>query len=258
MMQDIFNVAYGICQQYVNIILAAVATYAFSTYRSLIDEPERLVEQMNITLRGSLLAIVPALVGVMVFRDIFLVLMYSESFLSAADMLQLQLIGDLFKVFGWCIGMTILASGRVYLHVFNDVLYWLIAWIVLNFGLASIGPVAASAGMTSGHMVLSAVVYVIARKQLNFRLTSANQRLWIGSLVLVGWTYFIAGQDRWIGGGATLAGLLVWGGMCVQSDERQQLSRWVHDRIAKFVRKEPPSALPEAESVRKEGLEKDE
>lgn len=118
----LYQVAYSLTQQYLTIVLGAMSAYTFPTYRAIWRDPERLVREIRSTLRGALLVITPIIIGLLGVRTLLIRLLFSADYLPAQDLLQIQLVGDLFKIIAWCVGLPILASGRVRVHVLLDLL----------------------------------------------------------------------------------------------------------------------------------------
>jgi len=227
-----FQVAYGISQQYVAVVLGALAAYTFPTYRSLVNEPVRLVKEMNDTLRGATLLVVPALIGVMVFRDPLVALLYSSDFGPAGDALRVQLVGDLFKVIGWSIGMFILASGRVVLHVVNEVIYYCVMLGAFELSVHQLGIVAPSFGVTITQVTGTLFVYALARHYIGFRFTGRNVRLCLLSLAAVGIVFFTCTLNIWVSILAGTAVLAVWAVIAIDKAEFRALIGWLRQRRA--------------------------
>lgn len=135
----LYQVAYGLTQQYLTLVLGAMSAYSFPAFRAVHRDPVKLAQEVNQTLRGALLIIVPIIAILLVFRQQFIWLLFSKDYLPAGDMLRVQLIGDLFKVMAWALGLPILASGRAGLHISLELLLsctWLLA---LFFGCDFLG-----------------------------------------------------------------------------------------------------------------------
>jgi O-antigen/teichoic acid export membrane protein len=226
----LFQVAYGICQQYVAIVLGAMGAYALPTYRRLMSDRPALIGEMNSTLRGTLLFIVPALIGLMLFRDILIRLLYSEAFAGASDMLQIQLVGDLFKGFSWSIGLIMLASGRMWWHVLADVSFWLIAVVTMEAIALSSPHVAPSLGLTIGHVCLAVISYSVARRAVGFTLGARNRRLCGASVLAVAAAFIGASVGGWVSVVASTAALVVWLRLAVERSELRGLLVWLTPR----------------------------
>lgn len=230
----LYQVAYGLTQQYLTLVLGAMSAYSFPAFRAVHRDPIKLAQEVNQTLRGALLIIVPIIATLLVFRQQFIWLLFSKDYLPAGDMLRVQLIGDLFKVIAWALGMPILASGRAGLHIALELLLsctWLLA---IFFGCDFLGTQGPSWAFLAIYVFAGGIYLMITRRVFGFRFTAENLVL-VGAsttcLVLVD----LSG-DFSLALSAAAAGVLVaiWALICVKRSEILGLRDYVLQRIGRF------------------------
>jgi len=108
-----------------SMVYIALALSSFSTYYlpKLAGEPDSLRRRAIVSevMRFTVLAMVPLVVGVMVFKPLAVSLLYSREFLPALDMVRWMLIGDYVKAAGWVLGVPLVALGAVRVHFWAEI-----------------------------------------------------------------------------------------------------------------------------------------
>jgi O-antigen/teichoic acid export membrane protein len=227
----LYQVAFSLTQQYLGLVLSAMAVYSFPAYRAVRSEPARMREEVNHTVRGALLVIVPIIAVLLTLRTVFIRALFSADYLAAEQMLRIQLMGDFFKVVAWALGLTILASGRVRVHVLLEVLLgstWLIGVETLTRTFGPLGPPLA---FSLNQVLMCVVYYTIMHRSMQFRIERGNWRLMAVSLALLA---AVNASTAWalpISVAFTLAGVGIWAWLCVKPSELRGLMRYVTERV---------------------------
>lgn len=236
----LYQAVYGLSVQYMTLVTTAMATYSFaqlSGIASRLDEgPERKAEldrEINNNVRLVLLVIVPVLAGVVLLRELGLVLFYSPEFLPAAQLFPLQAIGDLFMACAWAFGLALLPLGRVGPWLLIN----LSAPVLLFGGTTVLLPRSGLQGVVMayalGQGVQAAVSWWYLRRKIGFRLAGPNLRLLVVSLVtLVALAVFSGGAvlDYVVAG----AFLLAWFLLAPSRDELRHAMLAVGVRIERL------------------------
>jgi len=102
-------------------------------------------------------------------------LFYSAKFHPAAELLEWQLIGDLFKFSSWTMSFVILARCSSMMYFFTEsvagVTLFMTSWLGMRwFGLPGLGM-----SFLVTYVVYYTVVWLIARKEINLIWNSANK-----------------------------------------------------------------------------------
>jgi PST family polysaccharide transporter len=227
----LYQVAYALTQQYLGLVLGAMSAYSFPAFRTVHANLPELRREVASTLRGALLVIVPVIALLVTLRLPFIHLLFSRDYLAADAMLQVQLAGDLFKVIAWALGMPILASGRIGLHVALEVLLgstWLLGVEVWTRWLGPLGPPLGFAG----NQVLMCLVYgAIGRRLFGLRFDGALWRLLVASVALLALALALARMPLSVALAGTLVGVGLWAWLCVTRDEARSGLQFVLNRV---------------------------
>ena len=139
-----FHASWQISTNYIGFILAAMAVDYYPRLTGVIKEPERAVSTINHQGEVALLLAGPVLIGTVGFAHWLIPLLYSSQFLPSIEILRWQILGDLFKIGSWTLGMAMVAAGRGRLFVLSEcagaaILVGLTAVLLPMLGLKSPG-----------------------------------------------------------------------------------------------------------------------
>lgn len=214
----LYQVPYGLTLQYLNIVLTALMTYSLPTMSSLRDDSSLRIE-LNQTLKASMLAIVPIIGGLLVLKRVLVLLLYSRAFLPSVNLLEIQLIGDFFKVIAYVFGVAALARARLTAWLMFDLL-WDAVFIGLSYTLLGrVGLVGVAIAFVGGYVSMSAGYALFAWRRMHLRLDSSILRLILLSTVAL---VLIAKGARFSLPVAILVAgtvLLLWGVLCFTRTE---------------------------------------
>lgn len=226
-----YQVAYALTMQYLGIVLGAMSAYSFPTYRVAAQQPGQLAIEVNQTFRSVLLLVTPVIVGVLTLRDFLIWALFSRDYLGSADLLQIQLVGDLFKVVAWAMGLTILAAGRIRLHVLLELilgLTWLASVEVASRWFGRIGP---SVGFLVNQVLMCIVYAAVNYRVFGLTVWRANLGLLAASGALViGVAVLPHGNVVWRIA-AAVGGVSLWAAVSVRKAEYHSARNWLLGRI---------------------------
>ena len=107
---------------------------------------------------------------------------YSRSFAPAVDILEWQLVGDIFKLTSWALAFTILARGRAFSFLATESVAGVLLLGTTYPALKLLGISGFGMAYALAYLGYCLVVYGIVRSGIGFRFTAGNLRM----LVLVG------------------------------------------------------------------------
>lgn len=229
----LYQVAYSLTQQYLGIVLIAMALYSFTTYRAVSHDPAALQREVEQTLRGALLVITPIICVLLVSREWLIRLIFSADYLPAAEMLRVQLVGDLFKVIAWAIGLPIVASGRLGVHVTLEFVFSSALVVGAAVWTRALGPVGAAWAFTA-NVALACIVYLfVLRPTLAIGLTREVLKPVLVALAAVVTVALLATKPPILRISLFFATMLVWSAVAVRRSEWQQLRRMFRERMSR-------------------------
>ena len=175
----LFSASWGVAMVYVGFLLGAMAADFFPRLTEVIHDraaSTRLINdqaQLGLAIGGPVLL---ALVGIAPW---FLALLYSSEFVPAAEMLQWQTLGNVFKLASWPMAFANVAAARARLHLMIELSWNATFLAILWIGLPLIGLEAAGIAFLLAYMLYFLLLYAATRRVFGFR--------WYGlSLGLIG------------------------------------------------------------------------
>lgn len=169
----LYQVAYGLSNQYVTVFMTWMAAYVFPAVAGNRDG-RALGPLLNSALRANLFLMAPVLCLTLALRRPLIALLYSPSFLDAAPLISMQALGDLLRVIGWSFGVALFARGHLRSHlavVAGQGIAWTALAAVLVPALGLPGVTIAYAGSFAIYPVLG---LWLARRQLQVTIEPMN------------------------------------------------------------------------------------
>jgi PST family polysaccharide transporter len=230
-MNGIYQPIWALSMTYLTLVLSSMSAYSFPRLCE-ISEDHLIVEELNGILRVALMLIVPAMFLLLLAREPIILLLYSRDFLSAADFMPVQILGDFFKVMWWSIGMFLLPRGRltafICLNLLQDVLLAGLAYILVKpyqlYGIA--------AAFSLSYLVALIVLYIYSKNKIKFRLWNNNRILISASFTAL---IILMFNEKL---GSTISQVIVtvlvigfWAIFSIKREEVLQLKRYITKRF---------------------------
>jgi len=124
-----------------------VITSSFSVYYlprlSEIKENQELQNEIFTAYKIILPFLIVAFLGIYIFRDFIIRILFTPDFYPMRNLFAWQLIGDLFKISTWLIGVTFIAKALTKLYIFNEIFFSLLfvtlsIILIKNYGVVGI------------------------------------------------------------------------------------------------------------------------
>lgn len=179
-----YRAAVGISVTYLGFLITAMAQDYFPRVSAVSDDPRCMCELINKQQRLVLVLGAPMILGTLALVPFLVPLVYSFRFTPTVEILEWQLIGDIFKFSSWTMSYAILASCSTGVYFLAELAGGVATlgatWLCIRlFGLAGLG-----ISFVAAYVLYYLVVWAIARKQIGLRLTRSNQ--WLLILVACG------------------------------------------------------------------------
>jgi PST family polysaccharide transporter len=172
-----YKAATAISIGYLGFLVTAMGQDYYPRLAAVKDEPAALVDLINEQHRLVMLLAVPLILGTLAFVPYLVPLVYSSRFSPTVELLEWQLIGDLFKFSSWTMSFAILARCKAYVYLLTESIGGA-ATILLNllavrwFGLPGLG-----IGFLMTYVIYYLVVWIIVRRDLHLVWTTSNRRM---------------------------------------------------------------------------------
>jgi PST family polysaccharide transporter len=176
----LFSAAWGVAMVYVGFLLSAMAADFYPRLTEVIKDRDASTRLMNDQAQLGLAIGGPVLLVLMGTAPWFMKTLYSSEFVPAADILQWQVLGNVFKLASWPMSFAFVAAARSRLFLVIE-LIWNVAFLVfLCVGLPLIGAQAAGVAFLLGYVLYFIALHVLTRYVFDFRW----ERLSIGLLAV--------------------------------------------------------------------------
>lgn len=181
-----YQSAWTIGGLYVGFILQAMGTDFYPRLTAVIDtatESNRLVNEQVLV---SLLMAGPGVLATLTLTPLMITLFYSSEFAAAVGALRWICLGMSLRVITWPLGFIVVAKGMQGLFIWID-----LACAIVHLGLAwllvpVVGLDGAGMAFFGLYVFHGAIIYPIARSVTGFRWSSANKRLALVFVPLIG------------------------------------------------------------------------
>ncbi len=107
-----YQSAINITISYLGIILGAMAVDYYPRLVSKINDKVTLKRIINEQSEVAILLASPILIGIMSFTPLIIKILYNDSFEEAINITRLLVLGDVFKILSWPLGIVFLAAGH--------------------------------------------------------------------------------------------------------------------------------------------------
>lgn len=199
-----FQSAWVISMSYMSLILMAMGTDYFPRLSGAMHDHVVAKQLVNEQTEVALLLVAPILLIILGLAPWIIKILYSAEFVAAADILQWQILGDMFKVLCWPAGFIILAAGDGKKYMLVEMTaygtYALVVWL----GIPWIGLKATGVSFVVMYVISIPYIYWYAYKRIAFVLEK-NIAMHFCALILSALVVFFT--SAWSEIGAAILGI---------------------------------------------------
>jgi PST family polysaccharide transporter len=172
-----YRAAAAISVNYLGFLITSMGQDYYPRVSAVSGQPAALVKLINEQYRLVMLLAVPMILGTLALVPILVPLVYSGKFLPTVEILEWQLIGDMFKFSSWTVSFAILARCKSSIYLFMESIggFTTIAttWLAVRLlGLPGLG-----ISFLATYVIYYGVVWAVLRREIPLRLTSWNRRM---------------------------------------------------------------------------------
>ncbi|MFA5089632.1 MAG: oligosaccharide flippase family protein [Candidatus Omnitrophota bacterium] len=169
---------------YVPLINNILWSYSYPSYCSSKDNAT-LSKEVNQFLKISIFIAVPMIVGIILFRNMLVRLLFSVEFLPAVALISIVLIGDFLKVLIWPFNVVLMAKDKMKIAVVFE-LVWNTAFLILSFLMISTYKLRGVFIMQNISLSLILLLsYIYVNKKFSVAITRDNLLLSIVSILVI-------------------------------------------------------------------------
>jgi len=177
-----YRAAAAISVNYLGFLVTAMGQDYYPRLSAAKDDPRAIVKLINEQYRLVMLLAVPMILGTLAMVPIMVPLVYSLKFRPAVEILEWQLIGDLFKFASWTMAYALLArcGSTVYLltEAIGGFALLLTTWLAVRWlGLSGLG-----INFVATSIIYYVTVWIIIRRKILLSLTAWNKRMMLAGV----------------------------------------------------------------------------
>lgn len=177
-----YKAASAISVSYLGFLVTAMGQDYYPRVSAVADQPGALVGLINEQHRLVMIVAVPMILGTLALVPYLVPLVYSRKFVPTVEILEWQLIGDLFKFSSWTMSFVILARSRSFVFFLSELIpgtaNLLMTWLAVHwFGLPGLG-----ISFLVTFMIYYLIVWFIVRAEIPLVWTSSNKMMMVASL----------------------------------------------------------------------------
>jgi PST family polysaccharide transporter len=164
-----FAAAWGITMIYVGFLLAAMAADYYPRLTEVINDRAAATRLMNDQAQLGLAIGGPVLLLLIGLAPWAVTLMYSAEFAPAAELLQWQTVGNVFKLASWALAFSIVAAARSKTYFLMELSFNIVFLAMIWLLLPVLGLQVTAIAFLVGYVVYIATVNIIAHILQGFR-----------------------------------------------------------------------------------------
>ena len=163
----LWQACWRLSETYLMVVMSSVTTQFMVRLGEASDSPDRLRAEMLKTLTLAVAATAALALGIYVLREWIVRLLFSSAFMPVADLMGIQLIGDVFKMVGFTFGFVLVATFRSRWYVAIEIIIPVTFIALARFLGAEMGV----RGVTTAYAiagVIHCILSVVALRDLIF------------------------------------------------------------------------------------------
>lgn len=129
------SVAWALSSFYLAVILGVISSHSFPRINET-KEPGEMSKIVNESLHFNLALLAPIVIITAGAGSFLIQILYTSQFTDAAQVVALKAIGDIFYITKWCVGLPLIARGRlkayVILNLMDNAAMLATSWVVVQ------------------------------------------------------------------------------------------------------------------------------
>lgn len=181
----LYTAGFTIINTYVGMIFTAIGTDYYPRLAAVNSDNSKMKTLANQQGEIAVLILAPLLLICMVFMPLIIQILYSNSFLEAADFVVIAAVGMMFRLGAFLIAHQFIAKGDSRLYVINETITN-IYFLAFNFiGYKFLGLTGLGLAFALSYLIYFIQVFLIAKRRYSFSFSSEFLRIMIGQTALV-------------------------------------------------------------------------
>ncbi|GAB6008318.1 O-antigen translocase [Dysgonomonas reticulitermitis] len=203
----LFQSAWTITAVYLGLILKSMGADFFPRLSSIAEKKTEIKKLVNEQTYVVLVISVPVIIGMLLFSEFALSVLYSTKFANAENILQWQVLGSVLKLLSWPVAFIILAKKKGLLFLFSEVVFYISYLAVSYFLFPQYGLDAVGIGYLIAYMIYLPLIVLIGWRISGFIWSKEIMIMITIGLTLICVAFYISHTkevNTWIFGSAVL------------------------------------------------------
>jgi PST family polysaccharide transporter len=177
-----YKAAAAISVGYLGFLVTAMGQDYYPRISAVSHQPEALVKLINEQHRLVMLIAVPIILGMLALVPILIPIVYSHKFTPAVNILEWQLIGDLFKFSSWTMSFAILARCRSSVYFLTESIGGAAMLAATWLGVRWFGMTGLGVSFLASYVIYYLAVWVVIRREVPLVWTASNKKMMLGAV----------------------------------------------------------------------------
>lgn len=180
----LYIAGFTIINVYVGLIFTAMGTDYYPRLSAVNSNINNAISVINQQAHISILILAPILIVFILFIEIIIPLLYSNSFLGIATMLHISALAILFKAASWSISYIFLAKGESRLFFKNELLFNIVLLIFNLIGYKFFGLTGLGYSFLLAYIFYFLEMFIVSKRKYGFKFDKVFQKIFIIQLTL--------------------------------------------------------------------------
>lgn len=193
----LFQSAWVITNVYLGLVLKSMGTDFFPRLSAIAAKKNEVRAYVNEQSYIVLIVACPIIVGMLLFSDFVLSLLYSSEFAYADAVLKWQVLGTFLKVLSWPVAFIMLANNKGFIFLLTEVVFY-VAYLLSGYLLyPQYGLDAAGIGYLVAYIIYLPFVMIIGYRITGFKWNGQVIQMILINAILVGVSFYISYNNEY-------------------------------------------------------------
>lgn len=182
----LFQAVWTITTIYIALILRSMGSDFFPRLSKIAQDRCEVKKLVNEQTYIVSIIITPMVIGMLIFADLILSILYSSDFVAASGILRWMVLGSFIKVLGWPISFILLAKNKGKMFLCSEAIFYGVYLMSVYLLFPAYGLDATGSGYLIAYIIYFPILFLMGRKVSGFGWNSDNIKMVVINLMLIG------------------------------------------------------------------------
>lgn len=179
----LYSATMQIANSYVFLVLSAMTTDYVPRLSALVGDEMGQRDAINKQMVMVMIVITPLLVAFIIFAKEAILILYSAEFFPTIHMLELLMVGMLFRAISWCLSYAFIARGDSKIFLMNEVVIFFISLSLKMIGFKYLGYTGIGVSIILVYVFYTLLMLFVAKHKFGFKLSQEYYQLFLPNLM---------------------------------------------------------------------------